>query len=104
MEKLIKGIIIGVIVGLIIGGVSGYFLHNAISRNLIQRRGNFQITEAQINEVTSFFDNTLDINEINSYCGQNRQYCVYYCRNINPEHEICEEISNFSRMPGGKMP
>jgi uncharacterized membrane-anchored protein YhcB (DUF1043 family) len=97
MEKLTKGIIIGLIIGLALGAIAGYFLHNYMNRNFMQRRGDFQIDENTKNEITSFFESASDINEINSYCEQNRIYCAYYCREINPDHEICSRFQNFNR-------
>ncbi len=58
-------------------------------------RGNFQqmqLTNEQIQSVTSFFENTLDTNEITDYCNNNRMECFYYCRTINPDHEICSQL------------
>lgn len=92
MDKLTKGIIIGLAAGLILGGIIGYILHNNINRNFILRGGNFQIDEQTKQQITSFFEGTSDMNEINSYCDQNRMYCLYYCREINPNHEICSQI------------
>ena len=100
MEKLTKGIIIGLILGLILGTFAGYIIHDSINRNFMQGRGNFQIDEKTKNEINSFFESTSDINEINSYCEQNRMYCSYYCGNINPNNEICKQIMNSSQMGG----
>lgn len=97
MEKLTKGIIIGLVIGLALGAIAGYFLHSNLNSNFIQGRGNFQIDENTKNEITSFFDSNPDSNEINSYCEQNRMYCAYYCRNINPDHEICSQFQNMNR-------
>lgn len=91
----------GLITGLIIGGVGGYALHNSIGRSFIQGRGNFQIDEETKTKITSFFDSTSNMDEIKSYCEQNRMYCAYYCRNINPNHEICKELGNYTGQ-GGK--
>ncbi len=58
-------------------------------------RGNFQqmqLTDEQIQSVTSFFENTPDINEITDHCNNNRMECFYYCRNINPNHEYCSQL------------
>lgn len=60
-------------------------------------RGNFpqmQLTDEQIQSVTSFFESTTDINEITDYCDnqENRMLCFYYCRTINPDHEICSQL------------
>jgi len=100
-DRLMKGAIIGLIAGLILGGIIGYISHNILSRNFIGRGNfNFQIDEQTKNEITSFFESASDINEINSYCGQNRVNCAYYCRDINPNHEICKQILNFTRPIG----
>jgi Na+/glutamate symporter len=107
MDKLTKGIIIGLIIGLVlglvIGGVVGYFLHNNMNRNFTQGRGNFQIDENTKNEITSFFETNTDMNTISSYCEQNRVNCLYYCRSINPNHEICKELGNYTLGPGGRQ-
>jgi len=99
MEKLTKGIIIGLIVGLIIGGILGYVLHNQINRNFIQGRENPQINEETIKEIENFFESNSDINEIRSYCDNYRVNCFYYCRNINPDHEICSQIQPMGEPP-----
>lgn len=51
-----------------------------------------QLTDEQIQSVTSFFENTSDTNEITDYCNNNRMECFYYCRTINPDHEICSQL------------
>jgi len=58
-------------------------------------RGDFpqmQLTDEQIQSVTSFFEKTSDTNEITDYCNNNRMECFYYCRTINPDHEICSQL------------
>ena len=104
MEKLKKGIMVGLISGLILGALAGYLLHNTINRgannNFPQGRGNFQIDEKTKNEITSFFQSTSDINQINTYCEQNRMYCFYYCKSINPSDEICSQIINPNQTGG----
>lgn len=102
MDKTTKGIIIGLILGLIIGGTAGYFIHNRINRNFMPGRGDFRIDDKTKNDITSFFNSTSDTNEINSYCEQNMANCFYYCRSINPNNEICNEIMNSSRVGGRK--
>ena len=105
MDKVTKDVIIGLIIGLVIGGTVGYFMHNIINnRNFTQGKGNFQIDETTQNEITSFFSSEPDVNTINTYCGQNRMYCAYYCRNINPNHEICSQYSNMSRGGNNGIP
>ena len=67
-------------------------------------RGNFQqmqLTDEQIQSITSLFESTSDTNEITDYCNNNRMECFYYCREINPNHEYCSQLmqgrSNFQR-------
>jgi len=62
-----------------------------------------QFDNATKQEVIDFFDNTNDINEIMSYCEQNRMNCFYYCTDINSEHEVCDNIMipNNGGPPGG---
>jgi len=58
---------------------------------------NFQLSESQINDITSFFNSNASLDEVKSYCAENMANCFYYCRNINPNHEICKELSNYTR-------
>jgi hypothetical protein len=90
--KSIIWLILGLVIGLVIGISASYFYLNNIHPNNFPRGGNFQIDEKTKNEITYFFNNTNDINQIEDYCNQNRSYCFYYCRDINPNHEICNEI------------
>jgi len=92
MDKKINWLIIGLAIGFILGLAAGYIIKSNIPRNNFAGGGNFQIDDKTKNEITSFFESTSDINEIISYCGQNRMYCFYYCREINPNHEICSQI------------
>jgi len=94
MDKVIKGMILGLVFGLIIGIVAGSILYNSISRNFFNRSNleNFQIDELTKDSIFSFFQSTTDIDEIIDYCSQNRMNCAYYCKDVNPEHEICSQI------------
>ena len=102
MEKLKRGIIIGLVIGLIsglvIGIFAGFVIRNNSNRNGVSQK-DFQINDDAKNEVTSLFENSLDIAEINSYCEQNRMGCVYYCRSINPNNEMCNQM-NISQAGG----
>ncbi len=53
---------------------------------------NLQLTDAQKQSVTSFFDSTTDTAKITDYCNQNRMECFYYCRTINPSNSYCSEL------------
>lgn len=96
MKKPTTWLIIGLIMGLVIGGAAGYFISNNLHRFNFLGRGSLQIDDKTKNEITSFFESTSDINTINSYCAQNRMNCLYYCRNINPNHEICQNLMNYT--------
>jgi len=95
MNKLITGLIMGLVIGLIIGLSIGYFTSTLINRpNFMRdnqnfmRNNTFQISDDEKSSIISFFNNS-NLEEINSYCQENRMYCAYYCREINPEHEAC---------------
>jgi len=67
-----------------------FFFH----KNTPNRQGftNMQLTDAQKQEVTSFFDSTTDTTQITTYCSQNRMECFYYCRTINPSNSYCSQL------------
>jgi hypothetical protein len=71
---------------------TGFFIH--------KRPGfpgrNFQLNESQVNDINSFFSSNPSISDMQDYCTNNRGYCFYYCRNINPNSEICSEIMNYT--------
>jgi len=59
--------------------------------------GNFSrrlmnMTEEQIIEVIGAFGNSETIDE---YCREKRIECMYYCRIIEPENKLCENLNNF---------
>jgi len=79
-----------------------FFFHN--NRSGQGFRGNFQqmqLSDSQIQNVTSFFESTTDINEITDYCENNRMECFYYCRQINSNHEYCSQL--MQGMPSGNQ-
>ncbi len=91
MNKLI----IGIIIGLIIGGTIGYFSHNLISKSTPKMNGKeFEIDNQTKSEIMSFFNSSPSDSEVESYCQENRKNCVYYCTEINEEHEICSQIQS----------
>jgi len=98
-----KNLIVGLIVGLVLGGIIGYLVGTNLHRNNFMRNPNLHIDEVTIDQISSFFENTSDINEIRSYCDENRMYCMYYCRDMNQDHEICEELTN-TMSSWGRLP
>jgi hypothetical protein len=101
----VKGIVAGLILGLIVGFLAGYFSHNIISGNRLGR-GNFASFELDDNtkqQITQFFESNPSQEQVNSYCQDNRMYCAYYCRSINPDYQACSSIMNFTRQEGGRQ-
>ena len=47
--------------------------------------------EDNINKVSLIFESG-DPEKITAYCEEHFRECGYYCRNIKPENEVCEEI------------
>jgi len=97
-NKILTGLTIGLVIGLIVGGAASYFIFN--NRGFPGRNARFNLNESQINETTSFFNSNHTSGEIDSYCQQNRMNCVYYCKNINQNEEICKNMT----MPGYGFP
>jgi hypothetical protein len=88
-------LIVAVIILLISNLFFGYMLFFHNNQGRLGPRGDFpqmQLTDEQIQEVTSFFNSTTDITEIKDYCDVNRMNCFYYCRTVNPDHEICSQL------------
>lgn len=102
MSKIIIWFIVGIIIGLVIGGASGYFYANKSPRGIFENFNNMQISEESKSEVTSFFENNPDQATINSYCQENTNNCMYYCREMNQDNELCTQFLNMSR--GGMPP
>jgi len=85
-------ILIGLLIGLVVGGVASYLIFNN-HRGFSGRNFQSNLSEAQINDLTSFFNSNYTSGEIKSYCEQNRMNCMYYCRNINQDNEICKNMT-----------
>jgi len=96
MSKIIVWFIVGLIIGLVIGGASGYFYANKSPRGNFGNFNNFQINEESKAEVTSFFEGNPDEVTLTSYCQQNMNNCMYYCREVNKDNEACNQILNMS--------
>jgi hypothetical protein len=56
-------------------------------------RGNFTLDESQINEVSGAFEGFETSEDVTEYCNEHRMECGYYCRNVNPGHEYCSNLS-----------
>ena len=63
-------------------------------------RGNFTLDENQINEVSGVFENAETSEDITEYCNEHRMECGYYCRNVNPEHKYCINLSDLRNRGG----
>ncbi|VVB83781.1 Uncharacterised protein [uncultured archaeon] len=53
---------------------------------------NMQLTDAQKQSVTSFFESTTDTAKITDYCNQNKMECFYYCREVNSGNTYCSQL------------
>jgi hypothetical protein len=105
-------VILTICLGIVIIGTAAYFIYeHSIKRGF--RGGNFpDRAEGERNfqppnetiqqEITSFFESSPSASEIEDYCGTNGMYCMYYCRNMNPNSKICSQIMN--RSSGGQPP
>lgn len=91
-----SNVILIVLVGILLASnlFFGYMLFFHNNRPNFQ---NMQITDAQKQSVTSFFDSTTDTTKLTDYCNQNRMECFYYCRTINPSNSFCSQLT--SRRP-----
>ncbi len=73
-----------------------------VFRNPRQKMGDFpkgmamELSQEEIDSITSFFESTDDLNEIEDYCENNRMNCAYYCMNVDSSNEICSQMG-----PGG---
>jgi hypothetical protein len=63
-------------------------------------RGNFTLNESSMDEVSAVFENDGTQEDVTGYCADHRFECMYYCRNVNPGHEMCSEV-DYQRNPGG---
>jgi hypothetical protein len=90
-NKVLISLIIGLIIGLVVGGIASYFIFNNQPRR--GNFNNFQLTESQVNEIITFFNSNPNSTEIQSYCQQNKNYCFYYCRDMNQSNEICKNMA-----------
>lgn len=101
MSKIIIWFIVGIIIGLVIGGAIGYFYASKSPRGNVGNFNNLQINEESKAEVKSLFESNPDKDTLNSYCQQNMNNCIYYCREVNKDNELCNQFLNIS---GGGMP
>lgn len=101
MKKSMVLIIVIAIVLLIIGAIVGYLYFSGFFNHREGKfpGGNIQLNQAQVYDVTSFFDSNPNQDDINTYCQENRESCFYYCRNINQNNDYCSQMMNFTR-PG----
>jgi hypothetical protein len=63
-------------------------------------RGNFTLNQSSIDEVSGVFENAQTQEDVTSYCANHRIECGYYCRNVNPSHEMCSLVGDLRNMGG----
>ena len=101
-----------IVLGVIFGGVLFYFSIDTDKFPFGENdksfgpRGNFNpeemdkieggymknLTEEKISEVKTFFDSNLSDEEIEIYCRENRNLCMYYCVELHSKIKYCEEL------------
>jgi len=74
------------------------------SRQRLQGPGNVSLSEEDKYSTVNFFNSTSSIEEINNYCENNRMNCMYYCREINPQNEVCKKLFELNKTDGEMNP
>jgi hypothetical protein len=103
-EKMVKhkkkAVIFIVCFVVLIIGVSIYFIFGHSPRKDFGR-GSFQPLDKETqNTITSFFESSPSYSDIENYCKENPNYCMNYCREINPHDENCVNVMNFTKPLG----
>ena len=93
-NTLLIGAVIVLLISNLFFGYMFFFHNNKPGQGF---RGDFpqmQLSDEQIQSVTSFFESTTDIDKITNYCNdqENRMLCFYYCREINSAHAYCSQL------------
>ena len=98
-KSLVLIIVIVIIVLVVVAAVVGYLYYSGFFNHRQGRfpGGNFQLSQSQIDDVTSFFNSNPSQTSMMTYCQQNRMNCLYYCRNINTANTNCAQMMNFTR-------
>jgi len=91
MKKGISWLVFGLIIGLLVGSMAGYLYANNYSARSFRGPNNFQLSEDEKNEVISTFNN--NSSSIESYCQENMNKCVYYCREIDNNNSFCSQLN-----------
>ena len=102
-NTLLIGAVIVLLISNLFFGYMFFFHNNRLGSGF---KGNFpqmQLSDEQIQSITSFFESTTNIDDITSYCNnqENRMLCFYYCREINSSHEYCYQL--MQGMPSGNQ-
>ena len=86
------------VVFLVGGLVAGYFIgshsHNQFpyGQNRFQEFNNSTLDNQTRASIVDFFDSNPSQDSVASYCQENPQYCMYYCREINSNNEFCGQM------------
>lgn len=98
MNKNIIYLFVGIIIGLLVGGLITYmYFRNSPRNSFSYNRFNNNISESAKSEVISVFENNPTKESINNYCTNNRENCMYYCRQINSNNSFCNNLFNMTR-------
>lgn len=50
---------------------------------------NFTMDEENVTRVSGVFESAESQDDVDSYCSEHMFECMYYCRNVDPGHEMC---------------
>nr|MBA4405627.1 hypothetical protein [Nanoarchaeum sp.] len=86
MKKMIYSLIV-----LLFVIVGGFFVFKDKPKDFGERP-DFDLDNQTKAEITYFFEVTPDLTEVEVYCENNRNYCAFYCMEVNRTHEVCNNL------------
>ncbi len=105
MKSKIPTVII-IILAITVMGLAGYiflghhergdFKYEDFRRPPFRSMQNFSLNDEMKNAVITFFDSSPTIEGVKAYCEQNKMNCFYYCREVNPQYENCNELIKYN--------
>ena len=79
----------------ICAAATGFYLYfHEMNHYSYPRQNNFSLNNETLNQTEEFFNNSTDLQTIQSYCQQKQtiMYCEYYCTKVNPEDNFCSQL------------
>ena len=95
MKKNTTSLIFGISIGIIIGIILGYLIFGLGDKQQDFKNNfggdNFNLDELEISNVQNFFESSPTDSEIEIYCSENIDSCMYYCMK-NSESNYCDNL------------